>query len=123
MRCSLSCVERSALKRMRVVLKGVSTSHVNRVKGVDPNVWKAEQTFQSAFQTAFSNNLYQHIHRIECYYLLYHLAKLLQKIIASQKNQHTHRTHATIFCNHLAKLLVRRLTARATCNYNMRCTI
>jgi hypothetical protein len=33
-----------------------------------------------------------------------HLAKLLQKIIASQKNQHI-ASHATIFCNHLAKLL------------------
>jgi hypothetical protein len=27
-------------------------------------------------------------HHIASYYLLYHLAKLLQKIIASQKNQH-----------------------------------
>jgi hypothetical protein len=35
---------------------------------------------------------------------LNHLAKLLQNIIASQKNQHI-PSHATIFCNHLAKLL------------------
>jgi hypothetical protein len=43
----------------------------------------------------------QHIasHAIFCN----HLAKLLQKIIASQKNQHI-ASHA-IFCNHLAKLL------------------
>jgi ferric iron reductase protein FhuF len=37
-----------------------------------------------------------------------HLAKLLQKIEASQKNRHIQEhiaSHATIFCNHLAKLL------------------
>jgi hypothetical protein len=45
-------------------------------------------------------------HRITCcYYLLYHLAKLLQKIVASQKNQHIASHVATLFCNHLAKLL------------------
>jgi hypothetical protein len=32
-----------------------------------------------------------------------HLAKLLQKIIASHKNQHIASHVATIFCNHLAK--------------------
>jgi hypothetical protein len=45
-------------------------------------------------------------HRITCrHYLLYHLANLLQKSIASQKKQHIASHVATIFCNHLAKLL------------------
>jgi hypothetical protein len=34
-----------------------------------------------------------------------HLAKLLQKIVASQKTQHIASHVATIFCTHLAKLL------------------
>jgi len=41
-----------------------------------------------------------------CYYLLNHLAKLLQKNIASQKTNTSHDV-VTIFCNHLAKLLLR----------------
>ncbi len=39
-----------------------------------------------------------------CVYRLNHLAKLLQKSKASQKNQHIASHVATIFCNHLAKL-------------------
>ncbi len=38
-----------------------------------------------------------------CYYLLYHLAKLLQKIVASQKNQHITCCYYLLY--HLAKLL------------------
>ena len=54
-------------------------------------------------------------HRIRCcYYLLYHLAKLLQKIIASQKNQHIASHVATIFCNHLAKLLQKIVASQKT---------
>ena len=42
-----------------------------------------------------------------------HLAKLLQKIIASQKNQHIH-CYAMIFCNHLAKLLQKIVASQKT---------
>ena len=41
-----------------------------------------------------------------------HLAKLLQKIIASQKNQHIRID--TIFCNHLAKLLQKIIASQKT---------
>jgi hypothetical protein len=34
-----------------------------------------------------------------------HLAKLLQKIVASQKNHRITSHVATLFCNHLVKLL------------------
>ncbi len=44
-----------------------------------------------------------------------HLAKLLQKIEASQKNLHI-ASHATIFCNHLAKLLQKVIANEATKN-------
>ena len=44
---------------------------------------------------------------MRCYYLLYHLANLLQMIIAYQKNQHITHTHvATIFVNHLANSML-----------------
>ena len=42
------------------------------------------------------------------------LAKLLQKIITSQKNQHIASHIATIFCNHLAKLLQKIITSQKT---------
>ena len=47
-----------------------------------------------------------------CYYLCNHLAKLLQKIIASQKTNTSHG--ATIFCNHLAKLLKKIIASQKT---------
>jgi hypothetical protein len=49
-----------------------------------------------------------------CYYLLYHLAKLLQKTIASEKNQHITSHVATIFCNHLATLLQKIVASQKT---------
>ena len=52
---------------------------------------------------------------MRCYYLLYHLANLLQMIIAYQKNQHITHTHvATIFVNHLANLLQKIIASQKT---------
>jgi glutamate-1-semialdehyde aminotransferase len=43
-----------------------------------------------------------------------HLAKLLQKIVASQKTQHIASHVATIFCNHLANLLQKIIASKKT---------
>ncbi len=86
-----------------VLFKGVSTrlglrSFERYLENAFPNVHSAIQNLRLGSINFLENKC--------CDYLLYHLAKLLQKIIASQKTK-----AATIFCNYLAKLLHKIITS------------